>query len=100
MGKNRQIALKTRMLFLAEDRSDLGETAAAIRSTLECKLVVYSDFTLSELQDMFTLVTAWAAKMFRIVGASVSETMASLNLAWSGSSAHQLCTVLRRLFGE
>jgi hypothetical protein len=100
IGKDRLIALRTRMLFLAEHRGELGETAAAIRSTLESKLVADFGLTLSELQDRFTLVTDWAATMPRIVGASVSETMAPLNLAWSGCSAHQLCTVLRKLFDE
>jgi hypothetical protein len=34
LGKDHLITLKIRMLFIAEHRSELGETAAAIRSTL------------------------------------------------------------------
>jgi hypothetical protein len=100
LGKDRLITLKTRMLFIAEHRSELGETAAAIRSTLEANLIADFGLTLSDLQEKFTLVTDWAATMPRIVGASVSETIAPSNLAWSACSAHQLCTVLRKIFDD
>jgi hypothetical protein len=65
MGRKRLITLRNRMLFTAEHRSEPGETAAAMRSTLEANLVADFGLTLSDLQEKLTLVNEWVELLER-----------------------------------
>jgi hypothetical protein len=88
------------MLFLAEHNRSRGESATAIRRTLDDALMMRFSIDLTELQNSFCFVTDWANTMPNIVGASTSRSRGPLTLSWSGCSAHQLSTVLRAAFDE
>jgi hypothetical protein len=99
-GKDREVSMRTRMLFLAEHNRSRGESATAIRRTLDDALLMRFSIDLTELQKSLCFVTDWATTMPNIVGASTSRTRGPLTLSWSGCSAHQLSTVLSAAFDE
>jgi hypothetical protein len=100
LGKDREVSMRTRMLFLAEHNRSRGESASAVRRTLDDALLTRFSIDLIELQKSFCFVTDWANTMPNIVGASTSRSRSLLTLSWSGCSAHQLSTTLGSAFDE
>jgi hypothetical protein len=99
-GKDREVSMQTRMLFLAEHDRSRGESSVAVRRTLDEALSKRFALKLSDLQSSFCFVTDWANMMPNIVGASTSRNKGPLTMSWSECSAHQLSTVLRTAFDE
>jgi hypothetical protein len=100
-GKQDKVTLCNRTLFVTEHAPGNGESALAIRQTIDRALSdQFSGLSLDTLNEKFTFVTDWAATMPRIVGASVSEKIFPLSLKWAGCVVHQLDTCLGAAFNS
>jgi hypothetical protein len=99
VGKLPEVTLCNRTLFVTEHAPGNGDSALAIRNTVNTALgEQFSSLSLETLNQSFTFVTDWAATMPRIVDASISEKNFPLSLKWAGCVVHQLDTCLGTAF--
>jgi hypothetical protein len=95
LGTQDKVILCNRTLFVTEHAPGNGDSALAIRQTVDSALgKQFSGLSLESLNQAFTFVTDWAATMPRVVGASVSEKLFPLSWKWAGFVVHQLDTCL------